>query len=30
MNYKKEMKSKQEQFLIDLMKADEDLGLYDS
>lgn len=30
MNYKKEMKMKQEQFLIDMMKSDEELGLYDS
>lgn len=30
MNYKKEMKLKQEQFLIDMMKSDEELGLYDS
>jgi len=29
-NYKKEMKMKQEQFLIDMMKSDEELGLYDS
>ena len=29
-DYKKEMKSKQEQLLIDMMKSDEDLGLYDS
>ncbi len=30
MNYKKEMKLNQEKLLIDLMKSDEDLGLYDS
>ncbi|OEK08730.1 excisionase [Flavivirga aquatica] len=30
MNYKKEIKLKQEQFLIDMMKSDEELGLYDS
>lgn len=30
MNYKKKMKLKQEQFLIDIMKSDEELGLYDS
>lgn len=30
MNYKNEMKLKQEQFLIDMMKSDEELGLYDS
>ena len=30
MNYKKEMKLKQERFLIDMMKSDEELGLYDS
>lgn len=30
MNYKKEMKSNQEQLLIDMMKSDEELGLYDS
>jgi excisionase family DNA binding protein len=30
MNYKKEMKSKQEKLLIDMMKSDEELGLYDS
>lgn len=30
MKYKKEMKLKQEQHLIDLMKSDEELGLYDS
>tara|TARA_R110000868_G_scaffold268561_1_gene527757 strand:- start:2366 stop:2845 length:480 start_codon:yes stop_codon:yes gene_type:complete len=29
-DYKKEMKLKQEQFLIDMMKSDEELGLYDS
>ena len=29
-NYKKQMKLKQEKLLIDMMKADEDLGLYDS
>lgn len=29
-NYKREMKLKQEQFLIDMMKSDEELGLYDS
>lgn len=30
MNYKKEMKSKQEKLLIEMMKSDEELGLYDS
>ncbi len=30
MNYKKAMKLKQEQRLIDMMKSDEELGLYDS
>ena len=30
MKYNKEMKLKQEQHLIDLMKSDEELGLYDS
>ena len=30
MNYKKEMKLKQEQLLIEMMKSDEELGLYDS
>lgn len=30
MNYKKQMKLKQEKFLIEIMKSDEDLGLYDS
>lgn len=30
MNYKKKIKLKQEQFLIDIMKSDEELGLYDS
>tara|TARA_R110002096_G_scaffold145692_3_gene303654 strand:+ start:34366 stop:34845 length:480 start_codon:yes stop_codon:yes gene_type:complete len=30
MDYKKAMKLKQEQFLIDMMKSDEELGLYDS
>lgn len=30
MNYKKQMKLKQEKFLIDMMKSDEYLGLYDS
>ena len=30
MGYKKAMKLKQEQFLIDMMKSDEELGLYDS
>ena len=30
MDYKKTMKLKQEQFLIDMMKSDEELGLYDS
>lgn len=30
MEYKKQMKLKQEQHLIDMMKADEELGLYDS
>jgi excisionase family DNA binding protein len=30
MNYKKEMKLKQERLLIDMMKSDEELGLYDS
>ena len=30
MNYKKEMKLKQEQLLINIMKSDENLGLYDS
>lgn len=30
MNYKKEMKLKQKKLLIDMMKSDEDLGLYDS
>lgn len=30
MDYKKEMKTKQEQLLIDIMKSDEELGLYDS
>ncbi len=30
MNFKKEMKLKQEQILIDIMKSDEELGLYDS
>lgn len=30
MNYKKEMKSKQEKLLIEIMKSDEELGLYDS
>ncbi len=29
-NYKKKMNMKQEQFLIDMMKSDEELGLYDS
>jgi excisionase family DNA binding protein len=29
-NYKKAMKLKQEQLLIDMMKSDEELGLYDS
>ena len=28
MNYKKEMKSKQEKLLIEMMKSDEELGLY--
>jgi excisionase family DNA binding protein len=30
MNYKKKMKLKQEKLLIDMMKSDEELGLYDS
>ncbi|AXP81374.1 Helix-turn-helix domain protein [Mariniflexile rhizosphaerae] len=30
MDYKKEMKLKQERLLIDMMKSDEELGLYDS
>lgn len=30
MNYKKEMKLKQENFLIEMMKSDEESGLYDS
>lgn len=30
MNYKKEMKAKQEKLLIEMMKSDEGLGLYDS
>lgn len=30
MNYKNEMKSKQEKLLIEMMKSDEELGLYDS
>lgn len=30
MNYKKEMKLKQEQLLIKMMKSDEELGSYDS
>jgi len=30
MNYKKQMKLKQEKLLIDMMKSDEELGLYDS
>jgi hypothetical protein len=30
MDYKKAMKVKQEQLLIDMMKSDEELGLYDS
>lgn len=30
MNYKKKMKSIQKELLIDIMKSDEDLGLYDS
>lgn len=30
MKFKKEMKMKQERVLIDIMKSDEDLGLYDS
>lgn len=30
MNYKTQMKLKQEKLLIEMMKADEDLGLYDS
>lgn len=30
MDYKKEMKLKQEQLLIDMMQSDEELGLYDS
>lgn len=30
LNYKKEMKLKQERFLIEMMKSDEELGLYDS
>jgi len=30
MKYKKDMKLKQEQLLIDMMKSDEELGLYDS
>jgi len=29
-NYKKRMKEKQKQLLIDIMKSDEELGLYDS
>lgn len=29
-NYKRKMKLKQEQFLIEMMKSDEELGLYDS
>lgn len=30
LNYKKQMKLKQKELLIEMMKADEDLGLYDS
>lgn len=30
MNYKKDMKSKQEKLLIEMIKSDEELGLYDS
>lgn len=30
MNYKKQMKLNQEKFLIEMMRSDEDLGLYDS
>jgi excisionase family DNA binding protein len=30
MNYKRQMKLKQEKLLIDMMKSDEELGLYDS
>jgi len=30
MNYKKELKLKQEKYLMDIMKSDEELGLYDS
>lgn len=30
MKYKKQLKAKQEQFLKDMMKSDEELGLYDS